>query len=244
MTIQEFSDGFDTLVNSYSINASFGESISKRDLAFDEYEKSQFLTIAQEEMVVNLYTGNNPQGDSFESSEEIRRYLANLVVDKNLKPITNTSGTPLGLSTASKFFTLPDNPKIWFTIYESVIVDNGKCGDSTTMKVYPVRHDEYQNIKDNPFRGANDRRALRLDLSEGNVEIVCKYNVTDYYIRYIKRLTPIVLVDLPDGLTINEESKATDCELHEALHYKILERAVILALQSKGISLNKETRDN
>ena len=244
MTIQEFSDGFDTLVNSYSTNASFGEGISKRDLAFDEYEKSQFLTIAQEEMVVNLYTGNNPQGDSFESSEEIRRYLANLVVGKNLKPITNTSGTPLGLNTTSKFFTLPDDPKIWFTIYESVVVDNGKCGDSTTMKVYPVRHDEYQNIKDNPFRGANDRRALRLDLSEGNVEIVCKYNVTDYYIRYIKRLTPIVLVDLPDGLTINEKSKATGCELHEALHHKILERAVMLALQSKGISLNKETRDN
>lgn len=244
MTIQEFSDGFDALISSFSSTANFGDETSKRDLAFDEYEKSQFLTIAQEEIVVNLYTGNNPKGDSFEFSEEVRRYLANLVVDKNLKPITNTSGTPLGVSTNSKFFTLPDNPRIWFLIYETVIISNGKCEGKTSMKVYPIRHDEYQNIKDNPFRGANDRRALRLDLSEGNVEIVCKYNVTDYYIRYIKKLTPIILVDLPEGLTINGKSKATECELHEALHHRILERAVMLALQSKGISLNKEIRDN
>lgn len=243
MTIQEFSNGFDTLVSSYSATADFGHETSRLSLAFDEYEKSQFLTIAQEELVVNLYTGNNSKGESFESSEEIRRYLANLVVDKNLKPITNTSGTPLGLSTTSKFFTLPDNPKVWFIIYEAVIISNGKCEGKTSMKVYPVRHDEYQNIKDNPFRGANDRRALRLDLSEGNIEIVCKYNVTDYYIRYIMKLTPIVLVDLSDGLSINGISNATDCQLHEALHHRILERAVMLALQSKGININKE-RDN
>lgn len=238
MTTQEFSNGFDTLLSSYS------SPILMNSFTFDEYEKSQFLTVAQEEIVISLYTGDNPRGDSFETSEEVRRYLANLVVDKNLKPITNTSGTPLGLSTNSKFFTLPDEPEIWFIIYEGVTIDNGKCEGKNTMKVYPVKHDEYQNIKDNPFRGANDRRALRLDLSEGNVEIVCKYNVTDYYIRYIKKLTPIILIDLPDGLTINGISTEKDCELHEALHAKILARAVSLALQSRNININKETRDS
>lgn len=242
MTVKEFSDGFDTLISSYSNRANFGEEISRRDIAFDEYEKSQFLTIAQEELVVSLYTGRNQQGDSFESTEELRRYLSNLVMEKNLKPITNTSGKPIGLSSTSKFFTLPID--VWFLTYETVSISNGKCESKTSMKVYPVKQDEYQNIKDNPFRGANDRRALRLDLSEGNVEIICKYTVTDYYIRFIKKLSPIILEDLPNDLSINGINKATECELHEALHQKILERAVMLALQSKGYNMDKDNRES
>lgn len=242
MTVDEFSNGFDTLINSYKRFKDFDKQELLDSIEFNEYEKSQFLTIAQEELVISLYTGRNQQGDSFESIEELRRYLSNLVVEKNLKPITNTSGKPIGLSSTSKFFTLPID--VWFLTYESVIISNGKCRDTTSMKVYPVRQDEYQTIKDNPFRGANDRRALRLDLSEGNVEIVCKYTVTDYYIRYVKKLSPIILEDLPNDLSINGVSETTECMLHEALHQKILGRAVMLALQSKGYNIDKNNRES
>lgn len=243
MTIQDFSDGFDTLLNSYSNRAEFGEEISRRNIAFDEYEKSQFLTMAQEEIVEGLYSGRNSLGESFESSEEMRRYLADLVVERTLKPIVNYHGFPLGMEGNSKFFTLPED--VWFLTYESVVVKKGKCQCGESMRVYPTKQDEYQSIKDNPFRGANDRRALRLDLSEGNVEIICKYTVTDYYIRYIKRLSPIILVDLSDGLSIEGESQASECKLHQSLHQRILERAVVKALQSQGISLdNKESGNN
>ena len=242
MTREEFSNGFDTMLNSYSASANFGEESTKQSIALDEYEKSLLLTKAQNELVVNLYNGRNPYGESFESTEELRRYLSNLVVEKYLKPITNTSGTPLGITSTSSFFTLPED--LWFITLESVILDNGKCREETYMKVYPTKQDEYLNIKDNPFRGSNDRRALRLDFSEGNVEIICKYLIAVYYIRYIKKVPPIILTDLPEGLTIEKESKASDCILHEALHQKILDRAVQLALQSKGYSLQKENRDN
>ncbi len=242
MTREEFSNGFDTLLNSYSDAARFGEESTRQSIALDEYEKSLCLTKAQEEIVTSLYNGKNPYGDSFESTEEMRRYLSNLVAEKYLKPITNTSGTPLGLTTTSTFFTLPED--LWFITLESVILDNGKCGGETYIKVYPTKQDEYQNIKDNPFRGANDRRALRLDLSEGNVEIICKYLITRYYIRYIKKVPPIILTDLPDNLTIEGKREASNCILHEALHQKILDRAVQIALQSKGYSLQRENRDN
>lgn len=242
MTREEFSNGFDTMLNSYSASANFGEESTKQSIALDEYEKSLLLTKAQNELVVNLYNGRNPYGESFESTEELRRYLSNLVVEKYLKPITNTSGTPLGITSTSSFFTLPED--LWFITLESVILDNGKCRGETYMKVYPTKQDEYLNIKDNPFRGANDRRALRLDLSEGNVEIICKYLIAVYYIRYIKKVPPIILTDLPEGLTIEKESKASDCILHEALHQKILDKAVQLALQSKGYNLQRENRDN
>ena len=242
MTKEEFSNGFDTMLNSYSASAKFGEESTKQSIALDEYEKSLCLTKAQEEVVTSLYNGKNPYGESFESTEEMRRYLSNLVVEKYLKPITNTSGTPLGISSTSTFFTLPEN--LWFITMEFVILDNSKCKNEPRMKVYPTKQDEYLNIKDNPFRGANDRRALRLDLSEGNVEIICKYMIARYYIRYIIKVPPIILTDLPEGLTIEKHREASDCILHEALHQKILDKAVQLALQSKGYNLQRENRDN
>lgn len=237
MTIDEFSNSFDTLLSSYAPIFNFGEEVSKQTITLDEYEKSVFLTKSQEEIVLSLYNGKNPYGEAFEGTEELRRYLSNLITEKYLKPITNTSGTPLGLESKSKFFTLPED--LWFITLESVVVDNSKCGAETIMKVYPVKQDEYQVIRDNPFRGANDRRALRLDLSEGNVEIICKYMITIYYIRYIKKIPPIILEDLPNDLTIEGKSEASNCILHEALHQKILDRAVQLALQSRGYNINK-----
>lgn len=237
MTIEEFSNSFDTLLNSYALISNFGEETSKQTITLDEYEKSVLLTKAQEEIVLSLYNSKNPYGEAFEGTEELRRYLSNLITEKSLKPITNTSGTPLGLESKSKFFTLPED--LWFITLESVVIDNSKCDAETIMKVYPVKQDEYQAIRDNPFRGANDRRALRLDLSEGNVEIICKYMIAIYYIRYIKKVPPIILEDLPNDLTIEGKSEASDCILHEALHQRILDRAVQLALQSRGYNINK-----
>lgn len=241
MTRKDFSDSFDTLLNSYSARADFGEETSRQVIALDEYEKSVFLTKAQKELVLSLYNGKNPYGESFEGTEEMRRYLASLVAEKHLKPITNSGGTPLGVSGSSTFFTLPDD--LWFITMESVVLENGKCKGENAMKVFPTRQDEYQSIKDNPFRGANDRRALRLDLSEGNVEIVCKYVIATYYVRYIKKVSPIILEELPDGLNIDGESNAMECVLHETLHPRILDLAVKMALQSKGYSLG-QNNDN
>lgn len=239
MTTEEFSNAFDTLINSYAQKAQFGDRDSKRDIVLDEYEKSLFLTEAQEDIVTSLYSGKNESTESFEMSEELRRYLSNLVAEKTLYPIVNISGNPVGMDSNSKFFTLPS--ELWYITFESVTVDNHKCG-VTTMDVIPVRQDEYLKIRKNPFRGANKRRALRFDLSNGVIEIVCKYNVTNYYVRYLKRLSPIILIDLPDKLTINSESSKMTCRLHEALHQRILKRAVLLALQSKGYTLKNDNQ--
>ncbi len=242
MTREEFSSSFDTLLNGYANTAQFGNSNAKTDIVLDEYEKSVFLTQAQEEEALSLYTGKNLDREAFEATEEIRRYLSPLIKEAELNPITTTNGNFLGLESNSKFFTLPLD--LWFITFERVIITDGKCGGSTSLDVYPVRQDEYHKIRKNPFRGANDRRALRLDLSEGNVEIVSKYGVTSYYIRYLRKLKPIVLTDFDADVSINGIYTATDCELPEILHQKILERAVRLALRSKGIRIenNNENR--
>lgn len=230
MKLREFSDQFDTMLNSYAQSFLLGEPSSKAEIVLDEYEKSVFLTQAQEGIVVNIYNGRNPYGESFESTEEMRRYLSNLVFEDSMSPNPSNCGIT-GVSNKSFFFSLPDN--LWFITYESVVVTDGRCGE-TTLDVLPVTQDEYNKIKRNPFRGANGRRALRLDFSDGTIEIVCKNTVSSYYIRYVKKVAPIILVDLPDGLSINGESGATECELHEALHKIILEDAVMRALRSRG----------
>ena len=231
MTTQEFSDAFDTLVSSYRRFKDFDNKEILDSIEFNEYEKSYFLTKAQDELVIALYNGRNVSGESFESTEELRRYLSNLVKEASLQPITNTSGLVIGIGSNSKFFTLPQD--LWYITYEAVDIDGARCSALSPMDVYPVTQDDYNKTKRNPFRGANDRRALRLDLSDGVIEIVCKYIVKDYYVRYLRKPNPIVLVNMPNNLTIDGVGKKSECELHEALHQRILERAVTEALQSK-----------
>ena len=231
MTTQEFSDAFDTLVSSYRRFKDFDNKEILDSIEFNEYEKSYFLTKAQDELVIALYNGKNVSGESFESTEELRRYLSNLVKEARLQPITNTSGLVIGIGSNSKFFTLPQD--LWYITYEAVDIDGARCSALSPMDVYPVTQDDYNKTKRNPFRGANDRRALRLDLSDGVIEIVCKYIVKNYYVRYLRKPKPIVLVNMPNNLTIDGVGKKSECELHEALHQRILERAVTEALQSK-----------
>ena len=259
MNTQEFSHQFDTLLNSHAVAAGFGKADSPATIELDEYEKSLFLTNSQEEIALSLYTGRNSSGLSFEETEELRRYLSNLVCEAKLEPIKNTSGNPIGITDKnSYFFSLPDGsveepkegeekkdplPAVWFITYESVALEKGKCENHSSMEVVPVRQDEYHKIKKNPFRGANDRRALRLDLSEGNVEIVCKYPVSEYYIRYLKQLKPIILTQLDDDTELRGEKTPMTSELPESLHLRILNRAVEMALQSRGYTRNNNNRE-
>ena len=199
MTTEEFSNEFDTLLNSYSTIEAFGKTPSTVEL--DEYEKSVFLTKAQEEIVIDMYNGKNPFGDSFEKTEEIRRYLSALI-----KTYTTTDKKVgyTGLSKSSVFFELPKDD-LWFITYESVnLKDDGLgCMSGEDISVIPITQDEYHRIRKNPFRGTNERRALRLDLSDKVVEIVSKYNVESYLIRYLSRPAPIILTDLTENLSIN-----------------------------------------
>ena len=74
MTIPEFSNEFDTLLNSYRRFVNYDNKQPVDTVQFDEYEKSLFLTQAQEALVIGLYDGT-ANGDSFETSEKQRVYL-------------------------------------------------------------------------------------------------------------------------------------------------------------------------
>ena len=237
MTTQEFSTTFDTLLNSYDTAPQFGEQASKREIVLDEYEKSVCLTRAQEEVVVNLYNGKNPYGDSFESTEETRRYLEGLVKTKVYEAEEQIDG--IGVSANSVFYKLPSD--IAFITMEQITYGDESlgCYNGSDATVYPVTQDEYSRIKNNPFRGPTRYKAVRLDYGNSIVELISKYKIDTYLIRYLARPRPIILEDLPNGLTIEGEINRSECELNPILHDTILERAVRIALQAKGISVEK-----
>lgn len=240
MNREEFSSTFSTLVNSYAHNGMFGEDSSRADLRFDEYEKSVFLTEAQEDYVLSLYTGRNSSGNSFEQTEEVRRYLAGLLEEKYLEQAQRKDGAPIGVSPTSRFFTLPDN--LWFIVYESAVTCGGACGEDYPIEAVPITLDEYHRVRKNPFRGANERRALRLDVSEDTIEVVSNLEVVAYYIRYLRKLRPIVLTHIEDT-NIRGINEPTECELPDILHQKILQLAVQNALRSRAlIGNNNESR--
>ena len=228
MSVEEFSNEFDTLLNSYSTAPPYGDE-NKLDITLDEYEKSVFLTKAQEEIVIELYTGKNQFGEGFERTEEIRRYLSDLV--KTVVLSEKLTGH-VGLSTTSMFFKLPED--VWFITYESATLKDERLGclDGEEATIVPVTQDEYYRIAKNPFRGPSKGRAVRLDIGDGVIEIISDYNIDKYLVRYLSRPKPIVLVNLNE-LSINGEKVKTKCELNPVIHRAILERAVRLAIISK-----------
>ncbi len=222
MTNQEFSNEFDILYNNIASNQAPG---------LDEYEKSVFLTDAQESLVLEMITGKNLTGDSFEKTEEIRQYLTNIT---KTAVLTKSEDTEIHkISSKSTLYNTPED--LWVTTYESVTFDDSKVGcNPEYIAVFPVTQDEFTRIIKNPFRKASKNRVLRLNIAD-KIELVSEYNIKDYTIRYIKRLSPIILEDLPEGLSIKGQNTKTECELNPALHEAILERAVQMAKASMGL---------
>ena len=240
MTVQEFSDEFDILASSYRRFKALDHMEQLDSLDFNEYEKSIYLTKAQEEIVKDLYSGRY-LNDSFESSERLRRELDYLVTQKNYSD--SDKNTEVSSLTDNKFihtiFTLPDN--CLYIIYEQVSWESdNNCINGKVADVKPVTHDEYIRTRSNSFRGPNTRRVLRLDKGTSRVELVSNNNIGSYIIRYVKKPDPIVLTDLPEE-SIDGVSTPQTCMLNESLHRDILERAVRMALSSK-INLNNKDK--
>ena len=217
MTLQEISDGFDTMLNSFPNNG--GSSLN-----LDEYEKSLLLTQAQDQLLIELYTGRNLKGSSFEETEELRSYLRTLIKTGYGEKITNGSFNKL--SDDSQFFSIPDD--VLFITYEKAIIGDSKKCTPKTIDITPVTQDEYSKVENNPFRGPNRRRVLRIDYSSEVVELISKYNIDEYLIKYIQRPTPIILCPL-EGVSINGFNTPTECKLDSVLHMELIRKAVILA---------------
>ncbi len=240
MNTSEFSDKFDVMINAFFNTLEYSKENSRADIKLDEYEKSFFLTKAQDDIVVSLYNGTKTTGITFESKEEVRRYLSPLVSSVSIYNESDEVHDNIKLSAFSRFYKLPDD--LMFITYESLVISsNIECLDGSTVEIIPMTQDELARTINNPFRGISNSRAFRLDINNNYVEIISKHNISKYNVRYIRFPKPIILENL-DSLTIKNTSDKTECELPESIHNDILELAVNYALSSKNIG--RQTSSN
>ena len=204
MTLEELSNEFDVIINSYD---------NSQSLVFNEYEKSIYLTKAQEYIIKDLYR-------NYEGTEELNSYLKTLIKDKTYTIEDNTNIE----------LDYPDNFLYILKEYANI---NTTCKSNSRVDVLPITQDEYNEVVGNPFRGSKSK-VLRLE--ENKIKLITDLPIISYTMTYLSNPSPIILVDLPNGLTINNESKkSTTIETSESIHREILDKAVQLAIQSKTL---------
>lgn len=225
MDVQELSNLFDTLLQPYITKDVSGE---QNTLAFDEYEKSVFLTKAQEQIVLELY-------QELEQSEENRKYLSNLIKTGNYVPVGEQDETLI--NNIFKSYKVEIEDSVLFMIYEQcTLSDENNCINNKIVSVVPTIHDDLDKVLKNPFKSPNNRKVIRLDF-DNKIELISKYNVSNYKVRYLKKPNPIILVKLED-LNIDKKQEVSNGETNPILHERIVQRAVQLAVQSKVKSNN------
>lgn len=246
MSNPEFDKEFDILYDNISSHGAPGLNI---------YEKSIFLTRAQEELVKGYYNAVNMQGVGIDGNEDKRRGLEQLIVDYKT---TSTASGNSHLSDNSKFFEIPEN--LFYIIQESAKVDSSSnsCDSGKIVSVVPITYDEYNVSKNNPFRKPNKRKNWRFDISRVDgkrvVEILSELNISEYRIRYIKKPLPIVLENFEDNietagmnLTIDGINTLSECLLNPEIHREILNRAVEMAIRAyreNSLQANVELNKN
>ena len=225
MDVQELSNLFDTLLQPFIAKDNFGE---QNTLAFDEYEKSIFLTKAQEQIVLELY-------QELEQSEENRKYLSNLIKTGNYVPVGEQDETLI--NNIFKSYKVEIEDSVLFMIYEQcTLSDENNCINGRIVSVVPTIHDDLDKVLKNPFKSPNNRKVIRLDF-DNKIELISKYNISNYKVRYLKKPNPIILVKLED-LNIDKKQEVSNGETNPILHERIVQRAVQLAVQSKVKSNN------
>jgi len=231
MTIEEFSNEFDVLYNNIMSNQAPG---------LDEYEKSVFLTKAQNEVVKNYFNVGNRYQEGYDGSMKRQADFSMLMVSENL----STTGSNGDFDSRAWKFNVPDN--LFLFINEQIKLLNS--GSASTIdgvrQVIPLTFAEYTAKMSKPYKYPLKWQAWRLltgTATSGKVAEIL-LNSTDnvsygknfrWSVRYVKKPQPIILVDLEDaygeGLSIDGQTEASGCELDSELHPEILQRAVELA---------------
>lgn len=238
MTLPEISREFDILYNNIMSNQAPG---------LDEYEKSVLLTKSQDEILKNYFNPNsNTLKEGFDDSAKrqidfsklIKTYVSGILVNNPFKPkYTKFDDRSILCSfPPDVLFIINESAKI---IEKNTIYENKEEKyDTRKINIVPISYDLYSKLISKPYKYPNKSQGWRLLFSNNNIytELILSPNslLEDYRIRYVRRPKPIILVNLNeengfDGLSIDGESSASECELDPIIHKEIIQRAVEIA---------------
>jgi len=117
--------------------------------------------------------------------------------------------------------------------------------------IVPINYKEYDREMSKAYAQPFKKQAWRLFQNNSTgfdvqSELIPLWNISEelddatpainaaYRIRYVKRPDPIVLANLPNGLTIDGFNSVTECTLNPIVHMDILNKAVEIALSTRG----------
>ena len=223
----EFSNEFDILYNQVMSNAA---------PPLNEYEKSVFLTKAQEQILRNYFSPktNNPQ-EGVNDSQKRELDFHKLIT---INSCEETEG--VRYDDRSYLFKMPSD--IFAILNEKIKTEEGKL-----KEVKQIHYSDYNRMMNKPFKYPLKNQAWRLSITKDSslAEIIGGLEdiIIEYNIRYIRNPKPIILIDLDDyDVQINNQSKFSECELNESIHREIIELAVYLAKVSYiGQSNNQQS---
>ena len=229
MTTSEFSREFDIIYNNAN-NLAPG---------LTEYEKSVFLTDAQEEIIKNHFNEkSNKLGEGYGDSAKRDLDFSNIIKTiRSNNPIADTSLTSYNkINSRSSVFKLDDD--VMFIINEFINTEKGSALRETCV-VIPIQYDDYVRNSLKPYNQPARRtcwRFLNNATIDNKVVLVSEilprsgFNINGgtakYVCRYIKKPAPIVLEALTGGFSINGVTSVSECELNQEIHREILNRAV------------------
>lgn len=207
----------------------------------------------------------NPQGQGFDDSTKRQVDFSSLITVANLTPFTAPIDEHIGhlatpFDARGVLFEVPAS--VLYVLNEQLVVITTIEGPdsqrlSTTQQsfvVVPISFKEYDREMSKPYAQPLKKQAWRLFQDKGDsnygmvTELIPRANITQigdgstvgdvvfvYKLRFIRRPQPIILEDLPNGLEIDGISQATPCELNPSIHLDILNKAVELALATRGM---------
>ena len=258
MTLAEMSNEFDVLFNNIMSNQAPG---------IDEYEKSLFLTKAQSEIVKAYF---DPRGNKFQEgfdNGEKRQYdFSTIIKNLALQPI-QSGGKIFPFHPGAWLYYFPAD--VFLILNEQIREYDTTTGTEVqlTYNVLPIDYNQYAMKMSKPYKFPPKNVAWRIitnhTISSGTVSSICEligrfrnnyghYQIggqtithPTYFMRYVKKPNPIILVDLsdaygnlsidghnghyPDDPIANYVTGGVNCELPPELHAEIVQRAVELA---------------
>lgn len=157
MTNQEFSNEFDILYNNIMSNQAPG---------LDEYEKSVFLTKAQEELIRDYFNSRNVKNaQGFDDSQKRQHDFSTLLSSTTLhSPIDTLKALHVsGLYSLDSIF-FDERAKIYFAPPDLFLAINESIEDSVKRRysVLPISYDEYNRLMLKPYGFPLKRQAWRI----------------------------------------------------------------------------------
>lgn len=142
MSTEEFSDQFDVLYNNITSNQAPG---------LNEYEKSVFLTKAQDEIIKNYFSPKgNPKQDGFDDSPKRQADFSSIIETATLQIGDSTSR----FDQRSIVYRMPSN--LFISLNEQLMVNN------TPFTIVPVSYQEYDRLMSKPYKYPPKHMAWRL----------------------------------------------------------------------------------